>query len=145
MTRLSRISPVDSPIVYEDHVFPPGTPVSLTLFDVLTNPGLFPNPFEFDPDRWLLREKTEDGKEVLRLNTTLDKYMVAFSRGPRSCVGMWLAWAEMYLTIAALHRRFDLELFETDIEDVAAARDKFSCFAKADSRGVRVKVTGMRQ
>ena len=40
--------------------------------------------------------------------------MIAFGRGTRSCVGMQLAYAEMYIGISTLFRRFELELFETD-------------------------------
>lgn len=43
-----------------------------------TNPEIFPDPFRFDPDRWLQGEKS----------AALDKYMVAFSKGPRVCLGI---------------------------------------------------------
>ncbi|KAL9056961.1 MAG: hypothetical protein Q9162_002627 [Coniocarpon cinnabarinum] len=144
-TRGARISPQSNPITYKDFVFPAGTPVSVTLMDVMFSPEIFPEPHEFNPFRWLTVEKSPDGTETLKLDTTLDKYFVAFSKGPRSCVGMWLAWTEMYLTMAYVYRRLDLELYETDIEDVAAARDRLSCFAKSGSKGVRVKILRTRE
>ena len=144
-TRTSRISPASNPITYKDWVFPAGTPVSVTLMDMVFDPVIFPEPDEFNPLRWLVVDKSEDGTEMLKPNTHLDKFFVAFSKGPRSCVGMWLAWAEMYLTMAHLHRKFDLELYDTEIEDVAAACDRFSCFAKPGNRGVRVKILNVRK
>ena len=144
------------------------------------NPSVFPSPHEFRPERWL------DG------DPRLEQYMVSFSRGSRSCIGMkyvlflllsslvflfpskafppspalpmrvlcsfrhllplapksrlakhatsltavyvcthnrwttdsllfWLdslAYCELYLTLAHLFRRYDMQLFETSKEDM---------------------------
>jgi hypothetical protein len=51
-----------------------------------------------------------------------------------------LAHAEMYLTLAALVSRFDMELYQTTLQDVLPARDLFVPRPKADSKGVMVKV-----
>jgi hypothetical protein len=51
-----------------------------------------------------------------------------------------LAYAEMYLTLATIVRRFDMELYETSIEDVTMVHDFFVAVPKLDSKGVRVKV-----
>jgi cytochrome P450 len=58
---------------------------------------IFPNPDDFLPDRWL-NDKSRD----------LDRWLVAFSKGPRSCLGSNLAWAELYLCFAHVFRKFDL-------------------------------------
>lgn len=42
-----------------------------------TNPGVFPEPLKFDPERWL----KEDSAGLLN-------YLVPFSRGQRQCIGM---------------------------------------------------------
>jgi cytochrome P450 len=42
------------------------------------NESIFPDSYKFLPERWL--DMTERKK--------LDKYMVSFSKGSRSCVGM---------------------------------------------------------
>lgn len=54
-----------------------------------------------------------------------------------------LAYAELYLTIATIFRRFEMELFETTIEDVQMAHDFFVGVPKLDSKGVRAVVTGL--
>jgi len=51
-----------------------------------------------------------------------------------------LAYAELYLTLAATFRYFDLELYETDETDVKLAHDFFLPFPKLDSNGIRVIV-----
>lgn len=54
-----------------------------------------------------------------------------------------LAYAEMYLTLANIVRRFDLTLFETTAEDVTMVHDFFVASPKIDSKGVRIKVTSI--
>ncbi|KAL0069013.1 hypothetical protein AAF712_004006 [Marasmius tenuissimus] len=84
---------------------PPRTVVSSASYVVHTNPSVFPDPHEFIPERWL------DNKE-------LDKYLVSFSKGPRICLGINLAWAELYLIFANVFRRLDFELYDTTEEDL---------------------------
>ena len=75
--RSARVAP-DRIIKYKDWVIPPGTPVSLTSVLMHTNENVFPNPERFDPERWV------DPTERMRL----DKFMVAFSKGTRNCLGI---------------------------------------------------------
>jgi hypothetical protein len=51
-----------------------------------------------------------------------------------------LAKAELYLTLAAVFYRFDMELFETSRADVDPARDYFVPGLEGESKGVRVLV-----
>lgn len=46
----------------------------------------------------------------------------------------------MYLALATVFRRFDFELYETDVSDVTLAHDFYLPAPKQDSKGVRVKV-----
>jgi len=90
------------------------------------NETIFPNSYEFLPERWL-------GDE----GSALEKYMVAFSKGSRQCIGMTLARAEMYLTLATVFRRYDLELFDTIRErDIDPAYDGFLPQTSPESKGV---------
>ena len=98
VSRLPRISPSE-PLVFNDWVIPPGTPVSMTSVLQHNDPVKFPDPAVFNPDRWL--SGTGGGGE------RLEKYLVSFSKGTRQCLGMNLANAELYLTLATVMRRFD--------------------------------------
>lgn len=56
------------------------------------------------------------------------------------------AYAEMYITLATLLCRFDLELFETYRErDIDYVRDCFLGEPSAESLGVRVKVSAVTE
>jgi len=56
------------------------TPISQTPYFILTHPDIFPEPEVFRPERWL----DKNGK----LSTSLDKYLVAFGKGSRQCLGI---------------------------------------------------------
>ena len=56
-----------------------------------------------------------------------------------------LANSELYLALAAIVRRFDMVLFETDESDVEITWDGFAGGFRPESRGVQVKVTGLRR
>ncbi|KAI9459866.1 putative P450 monooxygenase [Lactarius psammicola] len=78
---------------------PGGTVVSQWFLCVLRSPAVFPDPDAFIPNRWL----GEDAK-------TYDASLVSFSKGPRSCIGINLAYCELYFVIANIFRRFDVTL-----------------------------------
>lgn len=125
LSRFPRIT--DRPITYAGYTIPAGTPVAMTPHLVLRNPAIFPRPERFQPERWL------DAPG-------LDRYMVAFGKGSRNCVGVHLAHAQLYVGIAVMSRRFELELFETGDGDVRPVRDLFTAGVRVDSLGIRVKV-----
>jgi hypothetical protein len=54
-----------------------------------------------------------------------------------------LAYAEIYLTIGTIFRRFDLELYETTIDDVKIERDFFVAAPSLSSKGIRGLVKGV--
>ena len=105
------------------------------------NPAIFPAPEEFRPERWLKDEETTPKGSGAAGN--LEKYLLPWGKGTRICLGMNLAYAELYLTLAAVFRRFDLELFETSGEDVRVVHDFVFGAPRLDSKGVRVVVRGL--
>jgi hypothetical protein len=46
------------------------------------------------------------------------------------------------MTMAAVFRRFEFELFETDLSDVEMAHDFLMPSPRLDSKGVRARVIG---
>ena len=52
-----------------------------------------------------------------------------------------LAWTELYLTLGMMFRRFQFELHEADVKDVAMAHDFFIPVVSLESKGVRVFVS----
>ena len=76
-TRLARVAP-DRSIFFQEWEIPRGTPVGMTSTLIHQNAELFPEPFEFVPERWL---EAEDRQR-------LERYLVPFSKGTRQCVGI---------------------------------------------------------
>lgn len=158
--RLARISPYDT-IEYTDAerghkwIIPPGTPVSMSIGQIHHIPSIFPHSTSFDPSRWL----DANGN----LHNKLDAYLLNFTRGNHRCLGINLAHAELYLSMAAVWRRFGshggidesgemyegvrfesdvgvFDLFETGKKDVELYADMFLPTVAPDSLGIRVKV-----
>ena len=157
--RLSRIDP-EKPIVYtanhsntnnndkdkamKTYTIPPGTPISMTGILIHLNPSYFSNPLTFSPERWLPNPPAHP----------LTKYLVPFTRGTRQCLGMNLAWAELYLTLGMMFRRYGsnevhddgdkgvLKLFEFEYErDLEIKGDGALPLYSAGSKGVRIVVS----
>ena len=146
-SRLQRISP-DKALRFTDScngkewVIPPGTPVGMTSVLIHHDESIFPTSHSFIPERWIE-------------NPRLDRYLVSFSKGSRQCLGINLAYAEMYLCLAAIFSRFGsggkegvrmqgdegvLELFETGLRDVEVQADGFIPLAAEGSEGIRIRV-----
>ncbi|KAL4987950.1 cytochrome P450 [Aspergillus falconensis] len=125
------------PISFKDWVIPARTPVSMTIPFLHLDEDIYPAPKSFVPERWLDNPKAKNG-------APLERYFVGFGKGTRSCLGLNLAWCELYLVFAALFRFFDFELYETDISDIEFQHDFFLPFPKLDSKGVRVFVKDRR-
>ncbi|KAJ3576080.1 hypothetical protein NPX13_g3817 [Xylaria arbuscula] len=75
MTRLPRISP-DVPLQYKEYTIPAGVPVGMSSYFMHTDPDVFPEPFNFAPERWLGA-----------INPQMNRNFVPFSRGSRTCLG----------------------------------------------------------
>jgi cytochrome P450 len=109
----------------------------MTSYLIHHHPSIFPSSHEYLLQRWL-----DDPR--------LDRYLVSFTKGTRQCVGINLAYAELYTCLASLFRRYGgpesvgpegkLELYETTIEDVEMAQDMFIPHVRKGSKGIRVFV-----
>ncbi|OTB08292.1 hypothetical protein M426DRAFT_52547 [Hypoxylon sp. CI-4A] len=133
--RIPRLSPTamtySTPQV--DYHLPVGAIVSMDNYTASHDPWAFPDPYEFRPERWEGNPRAPDGKQ-------LTSYMIAFGRGTRSCVGMQLAYADLYIGLVTFYRRFDCAMFETERDAVDCYYDSFVPRAKPGTKGVRVKV-----
>lgn len=109
----------------------------MTMVWISHDETIFPDSWSFRPERWI------EGGEAL------DRYMVAFSAGGRVCLGLNLAWAEMYMGLATVFTAFSgedggprMELYETGRGDVDIKADLFFPTTEIDSKGVRIKIRG---
>jgi len=137
--RLPRIDP-NKALNFHDWVIPPGTAISMSTVLIHHDESIFPDSKEFKPERWL------DGGDK-----RLDKYMTSFSAGTRGCLGITLAWQELYLGFAGVFgsiggagergERGVMTLVGTDRGDVEIVGDGFFPLVKEGSEGVRVMIT----
>ncbi|KAL8859758.1 MAG: hypothetical protein Q9178_003873 [Gyalolechia marmorata] len=154
--RLARISP-DVDLQYKNWTIPRGVPVSMTALLLHADPTFFPSPTSFSPDRWL----SQTAKKLEH------RYLVTFGKGSRMCIGMSLAYCELYLTLFAVFARssrrddakfdsdekrgekddegkkeggLELELWETGDRDVVVKRDFFNAVPELGTKGIRVVV-----
>ncbi|KAI9437710.1 putative P450 monooxygenase [Lactarius indigo] len=95
---LPRVVPPDGAMIAGTFI-PGGTVVGQCFLCVHRSPVVFSDPDAFIPDRWL----GEDAK-------THEASLAVFSKGPRSCIGINLAYCELYTLIAGVFRRFDVTL-----------------------------------
>lgn len=131
--RLVRINP-HGQIHYGDFVIPAGVPFGMSSCLQHRDARIFPRPNEFRPERWLAQSGTGPRKQPLA------RYSVPFGRGPRMCLGMNLALAEIHIVLANVFRRFQMELSETRADAVDMAADFFIPIPQKGTRGVRVLV-----
>lgn len=130
--RLPRI--FDSSIEYGSYTIPAGVTVSMTNYIQHQDERIFPCSQTFDPDRWL-NDNPDTGEKPL------SKYLVSFGKGTRSCLGMNLAHAELYISLATLFRQVThMELFETQRDAVDMAADHYEQAPKEGTHGVRVLI-----
>ncbi|KAK7872278.1 hypothetical protein R5R35_012124 [Gryllus longicercus] len=80
----------------DELVIPSGTNVGFMAYCMHRNPDIYPHPEKFDPDRFL-PEKVQGRHPYAFL---------AFSAGPRNCIGQKFAMLQMKATISDILRRF---------------------------------------
>ncbi|KAI1394475.1 trichodiene oxygenase [Hypoxylon trugodes] len=118
-TRMSRISP-DKDFFYGDRRIPAGTPIGMTSIILHMDEALYPDPKSFNPGRWMNLESRK----------MAEKTFMPFSRGTRICLGMNLAWAEMYLIVATLVQRYNFQFQDATAEDFECISDQFAIGTK---------------
>jgi cytochrome P450 len=79
-----------------DYVVPAGSAVSVSILLLHHREDLYPEPFEFQPERWLERKPG-----------TYE--WIPFGGGTRRCLGAALAMAEQRVVLEAMARRLDME------------------------------------
>jgi cytochrome P450 len=109
-TRLPRIVPKDG-WTYAGHYLPAGTMVGCQLYTLHFNPSVFPEPFVFNPERWLDSPSAE-----------MQRDWIPFSLGLRACLARNLAQLELLLATREVVRQDllngaialggDLEMYE---------------------------------
>ncbi|ROW15478.1 hypothetical protein VPNG_02255 [Cytospora leucostoma] len=124
-----------SPWIYDDSVvIPANVAVSMDQYHMLMNERAFPDPTTFRPERWLDDPRGPDGFRPLT------HYLTVFGRGTRMCLGLNLAYSELYIGFATLIRRHKLRLVGTSVRDVAFYAENTILSPWPGTKGIRVLV-----
>jgi len=90
------------------HWLPPGTVVGTSPWAIHHNSEYFPDPFAFQPERWIIGDSNAEAVAAAR------SAFCAFSLGSRGCVGKSVAYLEVSLALANLLWLYDISLGEGD-------------------------------
>jgi len=91
----------------DGHYVPEGLHVSTGLYCLSFNKDVYPEPFTFRPERWIVAEDKDVGSSAESVAAARDAFC-AFSYGSRGCVGKNLAWLEMRIVIAKFLWKFEV-------------------------------------
>lgn len=82
----------------------------LVVRGILHDERHFPDPFTFDPDRWLSSSngRLNAGNKDSDTAEPIDPYTVAFGYGRRFCPGMHVACNGLWIFMATLLSSFDI-------------------------------------
>ncbi|KAL2821767.1 cytochrome P450 [Aspergillus cavernicola] len=94
--RLPRVVPA-SGAEFNGYHLAPGTVVSMSSWMMHHNEDLYPEAKRFNPERWMDPARAK----------SLDRYLFSFGKGSRQCVGMPLAYCELYVTLGQLFHQFN--------------------------------------
>lgn len=104
-TRLTRaVSNSGSGMTVSGFYLPPGTVVGAAAYVLHHNPAVYPEPFEFRPDRWL----AVDGRDTLEepeMRRTRERDWFPFGLGSRACLGRSLATEQLFLAVKTVIER----------------------------------------
>ncbi|KAL4902121.1 hypothetical protein BDW74DRAFT_169636 [Aspergillus multicolor] len=87
-----------------DHL-PAGCYVAAGIYIAHHNEDIFPRPFEYIPERWIVDEHTTQEQLDMRL-----KMWLPFSIGPRACIGKTFAQTLISVTVASLVNQYDFRV-----------------------------------
>ncbi|KAJ7356118.1 hypothetical protein OS493_026497 [Desmophyllum pertusum] len=106
---------------------PQGTWIMINAYALHHNPHVWKDPETFDPLRFTVESKEERSPYAY----------IPFSAGPRNCIGMNFAMAEMKVAVAMILRRFKLSINK---ENLVTSNDLFPEIMLRTKTGIRLNL-----
>lgn len=107
---------------------PQGTWIMINAYALHHNPHVWKDPEAFDPMRFTVESKEERSPYAY----------IPFSAGPRNCIGMNFAMAEMKVAVAMILKRFNLSINK---ENLVTSNDLFPEIMLRTKTGIRLNLT----
>ncbi|KAJ7749587.1 benzoate para-hydroxylase [Mycena maculata] len=101
---LHRLVPSDG-ILCCGRYFPSGTELSVPAWTISHDSELWGDPENFRPERWLEATDTR-------------RYLLAFGKGPRACIGQNLAYMEMISVLTTILLRYEIDVKSDKLETI---------------------------
>ncbi|KEF53378.1 uncharacterized protein A1O9_10353 [Exophiala aquamarina CBS 119918] len=111
--------------------FPAGVGISNNPYATARDPDAFPNPEEYEPDRW------NNASTEMRLMSR------PFSIGPRNCIGRHLALIGLYVTVTRIFQLFDVTTDPSMTEEKMRQKDQGVFSPWDETLLVRVKLANV--
>lgn len=97
-------------MVIDGHLIPAGTMIGVNPYCIMHNELYFPEPFEFQPERWLEPVAgTTETRENAETRAIARQAFAAFALGETGCVGKSMAYQEISLIVAKTMWYFDFQ------------------------------------
>ncbi|KAI0170996.1 cytochrome P450 [Pestalotiopsis sp. NC0098] len=103
------------PFIVDGHVIPNGTKVGVNIYSLHHNEEYFPQPFVYNPDRWLDLEDPRSTKETPGASR---EAFAPFLVGARGCAGKSMAYLELSLALAKVIWHFDFKAAPGDLGNI---------------------------
>ncbi|KAI5709717.1 hypothetical protein M8J75_002675 [Diaphorina citri] len=125
VARVDRHCTLDYTLPDTNIVIRAGESVNVPIMGLHYDPKYYPDPYKFDPDRFLPEEKAKRSPYVF----------LPFGAGPRNCIGLRFAMMSTKLAMVHVIRKFKL----VRSENTKFEYNKHSMLLKAKD-GIRVNV-----
>ncbi|KAI0384298.1 cytochrome P450 [Hypomontagnella monticulosa] len=110
----------DKPFIVDGHVIPAGTMVGVNIYSLHHNEEYFPEPFRYNPDRWLV---AKDSKDDIAARKAMHDAFAAFSVGSRGCAGKSTAYLELSLALAKVLWYFNFKTAPGELGQVGMGQN----------------------
>lgn len=94
----------------DGHYIPAGTTVGTPIYVLHHDPDIYPHPWSYRPERWIVDEKAEEGGEgntiesVARARAAFCPFLI----GPMNCIGKNIAYLALKAALAQMLFRYDI-------------------------------------
>ena len=116
------------------HFLPEGTVVSTQSYTLHRDANVFPDPFKFDPGRWVPTKETIPGVSAATSTDVAKAMYSPFGFGSRTCLGIHMARMEMRLAVAEFFKTLPGIRLASSVTENSMAMENYFLIAPASHR-----------
>jgi hypothetical protein len=109
------------PLLVDGHLIPRGILVGVNVYALHHNESYFPEPFTFNPNRWIAPSpETDESRAAIK---AMHDAFAPFSTGYRGCAGKAMAYLEISLILAKVLWYFDFQAAPGKLGEVGGGKE----------------------